>query len=155
MATSESTVLTPAAWAEQMLSALVESTTQDAFNTAFNAFISPDAQITLNGGPLTVEAFKAVYGPEKVGETHATTSYPAAVEIISDVNNLGASGGVVGFIGNGIIYDVSSGTQTIHTVNTSMHLVITSDGVNPTSRRVTAVNEVVSMSSSAPTSTAT
>lgn len=140
---AETAIVTPAAWAESTLAEIITSTTQTDFDNAFTAFVSPDVQITLNGQSQTLTEYKEIFQNEKVGEQSAQVAYAGTVELISDLKNPGVSGGLVGFFGNGTIYNEVSGVKSTHTIATSLQLVITSDGNDPTSRKVVSMNEVV------------
>ncbi|EPQ51124.1 hypothetical protein GLOTRDRAFT_49415 [Gloeophyllum trabeum ATCC 11539] len=68
-------------WTEEHLSAIFEATNSQAFNQAFDAFIAPDAVITVNGVKTSVAQYKQQLQGEAFLEASATVKYDGAVEV--------------------------------------------------------------------------
>ena len=77
-------VLTLTNWLEQHLGALVEATNKEDFDTAFNAFIAPHANVTVNGKKITVQEYKEGIWTEQRREQSASLSFKGIVEVPKD-----------------------------------------------------------------------
>lgn len=71
-------------WAEQHLTALYKATDKASLDAAYDAFLSTDAKITVNGKHLSGEAYKKQLLASKVIETGAQVAYSGAVEVPED-----------------------------------------------------------------------
>lgn len=58
MATSEIVLVPLDTWAKEHLTSLITAKTQDAFDQAFESFISKEVKVTINGAHLTREQYK-------------------------------------------------------------------------------------------------
>jgi len=68
-------------WAQQRITAIYQAQGQDAFNSAFDAFISKNVQtITFNGETLTRDQYKQQITTEKFLERSVTVTFPGTVD---------------------------------------------------------------------------
>ena len=73
-------------WAQQHLTTLFQTTNQDDFNAAFDAFISKHVKITVNGKSLTRDEYKQQLQAEKFEESGAQINFLGTVEVPKDAN---------------------------------------------------------------------
>jgi hypothetical protein len=78
-------------WAEQHLSSIIKATTQTAFNSAFDAFLSKSANITVNGKHVSRDAYMKLLQGEGFDEAGATVKFTDAVEVPSESNSIQVS----------------------------------------------------------------
>ncbi|KAH9916561.1 uncharacterized protein BXZ73DRAFT_34538, partial [Epithele typhae] len=68
-------------WVQQHVRTLYSAKTQQAFDAAFDTFVSQDARITLNGKHLSREDYKNTIRGEVQGETGATVTFKDVVAV--------------------------------------------------------------------------
>ncbi|GBE87226.1 hypothetical protein SCP_1004730 [Sparassis crispa] len=146
-------------WTESLLTAILNATTEATFNEAFDAFLSQDVHITVNGKHVTREQYKKQLSSEKWTERTsdpASVAFEGAVEVPADKNEP-ISNGVVGLFYKATIYGrfFILGAPSASTVNSSLNVVIAQDKSIPApvyppgvrgdfdDRRVTVLNQVV------------
>ena len=71
-------------WTEGKLSAIFKATTQVAFDTAVNDFLSKDVEILLNGECVSREELKRTWQREKLNESSASVKFNSAIEVPKD-----------------------------------------------------------------------
>jgi hypothetical protein len=76
------------AWAEQHLSSIIQATTKTAFDSAFDAFLSKNATITLNGKDISRDEYQKQLQGEGFDEAGATVQFSGAVEVPSEINSI-------------------------------------------------------------------
>ncbi|CAK5270961.1 unnamed protein product [Mycena citricolor] len=79
-------------WAQQHLSSILKATTDVSFNEAFDAFISKNASISLNGKSVSREAYKAQLQAEQFDEAGADVQFGGAVDVPSSTIESGVVG---------------------------------------------------------------
>ncbi|KAJ6479022.1 hypothetical protein C8R45DRAFT_832855, partial [Mycena sanguinolenta] len=67
-------------WAQQHLSAILKATTQTEFDSAFDAFVSKNATITVNGKKVSRDEYQKQLQGEGFDEAGATVQFSGAVE---------------------------------------------------------------------------
>lgn len=73
------------AWVEGGLSAILKSTTEEAFDSAFDRFISQHANITVNGQHLSRDNYKQqLLGESAVNKRAAEVKFDGVVEVSTD-----------------------------------------------------------------------
>ncbi len=75
-----------ASWAQQRLTALLESTSQESFDAAFDGLIAEEVTITVNGNSVTRDEYKKFLKGDKALEVAAQIQYIGALEVPSDPN---------------------------------------------------------------------
>jgi hypothetical protein len=78
-------------WAEQHLSSIIKATTQTAFDSAFEAFLSKHATITVNGKNVSRDEYKKQLRGEGFDEAGAIVQFGGAVEVPSENNSIQVS----------------------------------------------------------------
>jgi hypothetical protein len=78
-------------WAEQHLSSIIKATTQTAFDSAFEAFLSKHATITVNGKKVSRDEYKKQLQGEGFDEAGAIVQFSGAVEVPSESNSIQVS----------------------------------------------------------------
>jgi hypothetical protein len=72
-------------WAEGQLSAILKATTEAHFDSAFDAFISKHANITVNGQSLSRDQYKQqLLGESAVNKQSASVQFSGTVEVPTD-----------------------------------------------------------------------
>ncbi|KAJ7662916.1 hypothetical protein B0H17DRAFT_952936 [Mycena rosella] len=71
-------------WAEQHLSSIIKATTQTMFDSAFDAFLSKNATVTVNGKHISRDEYKKQLQGEGFDEAGATVTFGGAVEVPAD-----------------------------------------------------------------------
>ena len=69
------------AWTQQGVRSLYTAKSPQEFDTAFDAFIAPDARIHLNGKQLSREQYKQRLRGETSGETGANVTFGHIVSV--------------------------------------------------------------------------
>ncbi|KIP06757.1 hypothetical protein PHLGIDRAFT_13669 [Phlebiopsis gigantea 11061_1 CR5-6] len=87
-------ILTLDSWAEQRLQAVLQSTSKQAFDVAFDAFISPLAQITLNGENVSRADYGTYLWKAQAHERSATVDFKGVVAVPKDQDALIQTGEV-------------------------------------------------------------
>ncbi|KAF9265112.1 hypothetical protein L218DRAFT_998087 [Marasmius fiardii PR-910] len=89
-------VLPPAAtWARQHLSSLIQATSQETFNSAFDSFISRDVkEITLNGTRISRDEYKEKFRSQVFDERQTTVTSVGTVASGEDALLSGGTGTV-------------------------------------------------------------
>ncbi|KAJ7743379.1 hypothetical protein B0H16DRAFT_1561617 [Mycena metata] len=142
-------------WAENQLSLIIKATSSTAFNSAFDAFLSKNATITLNGKHISREEYKTKLQGEGFDEAGATVHFSGAVEVPSEPNSIQA--GVVGLFYNATIAEniVIRDAPVQSNITSSINLVIEEDkSLSPPhlppgvhgffdGRRVSVLNQVI------------
>ncbi|KAJ7725303.1 hypothetical protein DFH07DRAFT_854181 [Mycena maculata] len=115
-------------WAEQHLSAIIKATSQAAFESAFDGFLSKNATVTVNGKHVSREQYKQQLQGEGFDEAGAFVTFGGAVEVPADQTNP-IQAGVVGLFytatisENIVIRDAPVQSQ----ITSSLNLVIEED----------------------------
>ncbi|KAH9936906.1 hypothetical protein B0H21DRAFT_825469 [Amylocystis lapponica] len=142
-------------WTEQRLTAIFRATNPADFDAAFDAFVAPDAHITVNGKPLSHAQYKQRFASEKLEERAqdpAQVAFSGTVAAPATANESGGVGAVGAFykatiFGRFFVF----GGPTSSTVSASLNLVVADDmtlhaprlpGGDFDGRRATVVNEV-------------
>ncbi|KAF8890783.1 hypothetical protein BD779DRAFT_249239 [Infundibulicybe gibba] len=146
--------LTP--WAEQHVSAILQATDSASFDNAFDAFVSVNAKITVNGVDTSRDNYKSLIQGEKFDEAGATVSFNGAVEVLADPTNSFGAGAVGLFYTavvarNLLVHDAPIESQ----VTASLNIIVETDPAVPAPhlppnihggffdpRRVTVLNQV-------------
>ncbi|CCL99075.1 uncharacterized protein FIBRA_01087 [Fibroporia radiculosa] len=137
-------ILTLTEWAENNISAIYKATTQNAFNSAFNAFVADDAHITVNGHELTREKYRQLL-QDQTGLENENVTFSGAVGVLKKKDNS------LGLAGNaGIFYKATGNLVNIRSlspaplriITSSLNITVVQVGTSET-RVVSAVNQVV------------
>ncbi|KAJ6476358.1 hypothetical protein C8R45DRAFT_1102616 [Mycena sanguinolenta] len=142
-------------WAQQHLSSIIQATTQTTFNSAFDAFVSKNATITVNGKKVSRDEYQKQLQGEGFDEAGATVQFSGAVEVPLEGNSIQA--GVVGLFYTAIIAEniVIRDAPVQRQITSSLNLVIEEDkSLTPPhlphgihgffdGRRVSALNQVI------------
>ncbi|KAJ7468719.1 hypothetical protein FB451DRAFT_1560410 [Mycena latifolia] len=143
-------------WAEQHLSSIIKATTQTAFDSAFDAFLSKNATVTVNGKHISRDAYKKQLQGEGFDEAGAIVTFGGAVEVPTDQSNP-IQAGVVGLFYTAVISEaiVIRDAPVQSTVTSSLNLVIEEDkSLSPPhfppgvrgffdGRRVSVLNQII------------
>jgi hypothetical protein len=78
-------------WAEQHLSSIIKATTKPAFDSAFEAFLSKQAKITVNGKSVSRDDYRKQLEDEGFDEAGAAVHFTGAVEVPSESNDIQVS----------------------------------------------------------------
>ncbi|KAK7029887.1 hypothetical protein R3P38DRAFT_2932197 [Favolaschia claudopus] len=155
MSTVSNLVLPPLkTWAEQHLSSIIKATTKPAFDSAFDAFLSKHATITVNGKRVSRDEYQNQLQGEGFEEVNADVQFTGAVEVPSSE---GVAGGVVGLFYTALIAEgiVIRDAPVGRKITSSLNLVIEEDkslqpphlphGVHGffDGRRVSALNQII------------
>lgn len=82
---SANIVLPLTTWAKTHLQAILTATTEAAFDSAFNQFVSHNAHITVNGKHVARSLYKEqLMGESAVNKLSATVKFDGAVEVPTD-----------------------------------------------------------------------
>jgi len=142
-------------WTEEHLTTLIQASTQDAFDTAFDNFISQNVDITFNGAPLTRDQYKQQVQSEQLLERAATVTFNSIVQAPQLNTQATQSSGLVGVSFTATYVETINvlGAPEEHTANSSLNITIAQDpsiplppsgirgDVDP--RRVVALNQVL------------
>ncbi|TFK80789.1 hypothetical protein K466DRAFT_503282 [Polyporus arcularius HHB13444] len=79
-------------WVEQRITALYSAKTADAFSSAFDAFISQDASIKVNGKPTSRDEYKQMIQGEITGDVGAQVTFNGIASVPSEDKDLRAIG---------------------------------------------------------------
>ncbi|KAJ6615357.1 hypothetical protein B0H10DRAFT_2041069 [Mycena sp. CBHHK59/15] len=115
-------------WAEGHLSSIIKATSATAFDSAFDAFLSKHAKVTVNGKHISRDEYKKQLQGEGFDEAGATVAFSGAVEVPADQSNP-IQAGVVGLFytatisENIVIRDAPVQSQ----VTSSLNLLIEED----------------------------
>nr|GAT55375.1 predicted protein [Mycena chlorophos] len=111
-------------WAELRLNALLNATTEETFDEAFDGFLSKDVKITFNGGELSRNEYKKQLQQQTVNEAGAQVQFGGVVGV-----NTALEAGAVGLFYTATIVQNSLvlGTPSESQVNSSMNLFIKVD----------------------------
>ena len=72
-------------WAEGHLSSILKATTESTFNDAFDAFLSKNATITVNGQHLSRDRYRQqLLGESAVNKESASVKFDGVVEVPTD-----------------------------------------------------------------------
>lgn len=128
-------------WTENHITAIYKATNLADFDKAFDAFISKDAQITLNGRKLTREEYKLQLVGETFAEKSANVSFLGAVDVPEKVIGLTQTG-TVGVFFQATVFGrlLFRGAPVTSTVNASLNATVAAGKSGTT---VTVLNEVV------------
>ncbi|OBZ77565.1 hypothetical protein A0H81_02238 [Grifola frondosa] len=115
-------------WTEQRVTALLTTTTEADFNTAFDAFLSKNVTITVNGQDLTRDQYKQQLRQEKFDEAFAQVQFSGAVEVPADTNRP-IDAGTVGIFYTATINEniLVLGAPSQSIVNSSLNVVVKPD----------------------------
>ncbi|GBE77642.1 hypothetical protein BKA93DRAFT_825402 [Sparassis latifolia] len=152
---SGSSVPSLSQWTQEHLKAVLDAASEEAFHTAFDAFISKHVHINVNGKHITREQYKQLLLGEKTFGTTAapcTLLFEAVVEVPADSSHP-AMAGTVGLFYEAVVTGryVVLGVPNTSTIRSSLNIVITPDtslahegtGYTLDTRRVSHLNEVV------------
>lgn len=115
-------------WTEQHLTSIFQATAQADLNDAFDAFISEDASITINGQKTSRDDYMRQLKIEKVLEASASMKFLGTVEVPVDNANPVLAGTVGTFFDAGIDEKLNIfGAPESHTVTSSLNVVIVQD----------------------------
>ncbi|KDQ62790.1 hypothetical protein JAAARDRAFT_171387 [Jaapia argillacea MUCL 33604] len=139
-------------WTESQITAILQATTPIAFDEALENFLAPDAEITVNGKPLSKEQYKALLQKDKLQESSATVDFSGAVEVPTD----GEKAGTVGVFFKSTIFKLLrvGGAEESSTLTSSLNVeisqftphFITGGGPGPVvfpERRVSKLDQVM------------
>lgn len=73
-------------WTEEHFQALIQTTSSDEFDAAFDALFAKDVNITVNGVPFTREQYKQQFQGGASANFSATVNFSGAVEVPADAN---------------------------------------------------------------------
>ena len=73
-------------WLKQHVTNLYTTTSNDDFDAAFDAFLTKDANITVNGKGVTRDQYKQQLLGQKFEESGAQVNFLATVEVPADEN---------------------------------------------------------------------
>ncbi|KAK6977044.1 hypothetical protein R3P38DRAFT_3126281 [Favolaschia claudopus] len=157
MSTVSNIVLPPLkTWAEQHLSSIIKAPTKPAFDSAFDAFLSKHATITVNGKHISRDEYQKQLQGEGFEEVSADVQFTGAVEVpSSEPESVG--GGVVGLFYTALIAEgiVIRDAPVGRKITSSLNLIIEEDkslqpphlphGVHGffDGRRVSALNQII------------
>ncbi|KAF7345040.1 hypothetical protein MVEN_01666900 [Mycena venus] len=142
-------------WAEQHLSSIIKATTKTAFDSAFDAFLSKNAKITVNGKHVSRDDYQKQLQGEGFDEAGATVQFSGAVEVPSESNSIKA--GLVGLFYTAVIREniVIRDEPIERQITSALNLVIEEDkSLTPPhlphgihgffdGRRVSVLNQVI------------
>ncbi|KAF7373248.1 hypothetical protein MSAN_00533700 [Mycena sanguinolenta] len=142
-------------WAQGHLSSIIKATTQTAFDSAFDAFVSKNATITVNGKKVSRDEYQKQLQGEEFDEAGADVQFNGAVEVPAESNSIQA--GVVGLFYTAVIAEniVVRDAPVERQITSSLNLVIEQDkSLSPPSlphgihgffdgRRVIELNQVI------------
>ena len=77
-------ILTLSSWVETRLEAVLKATTKKDFDAAFDAFVAPHANITLNGEKVSRSHYSQQLWQEQEHERSATVNFKGIVEVAKD-----------------------------------------------------------------------
>ncbi|KAJ7147211.1 hypothetical protein C8R46DRAFT_1231809 [Mycena filopes] len=123
-------------WAEDSLRAIITATNSRGLSAAFDAFLAPDVDITINGSPLS----RADYISKRVGKGFDPTSsinFTASIEVPA-VANSSAAGVVALFLRDHVSDTVVSAANLVIKPDAS---ISTAHGAD--NRRVSIINQVI------------
>jgi hypothetical protein len=142
-------------WAEGHLSAILTSTTEADFDNAFDAFLSTNAHISVNGKQLSRDQYKQqLLGESAVNKESASVQFNGTVEVPTDAEQP-VDAGLVGifFVNTIILKFLVFGAHAESRVTSSLNVFIEQDKSLPQppvspiigvfdGRRVTTLNQV-------------
>lgn len=79
-------------WVQQRITALYSAKTAEDFSSAFDAFVSQDASIRVNGKPTSRAQYKEMIQGEITGDVGAQVSFNGIASVPSDDKDLRAIG---------------------------------------------------------------
>ncbi|KAJ6530641.1 hypothetical protein B0H19DRAFT_1191682 [Mycena capillaripes] len=143
------------AWAEQHLSSIIKATTYTALDSAFDAFLSQHAKITLNGKHISRDEYQKELHGAGFDEAGALVQFSGVVEVPSQSHPNQA--GLVGLFCTATIGEnlVVRDGPIVRQIISSLNLVIEEDksltpphfanGVHGffDGRRVSALNQII------------
>ncbi|KDQ62740.1 hypothetical protein JAAARDRAFT_30645 [Jaapia argillacea MUCL 33604] len=109
-------------WTESRITAILKATSTTDFDQAFDAFIAPDAQITVNGAPLTRDQYKQQLAGEGLLEALASVTFNGAVEVPTDGQLAGTVG--VFYVATIVSKLLIDGAPAESTITSSLNVVI-------------------------------
>ncbi|RPD53647.1 hypothetical protein L226DRAFT_611225 [Lentinus tigrinus ALCF2SS1-7] len=145
---SEPLLLALPNWVENRITTLYQAKDADAFNTAFDAFISHHVQIKVNGKPMSREQYKKLIMGEIKSDVSADVAFNGIVSVPDATKDRPAVvTGTVGVFFKATVFGkfLVFAHHTSSTVTSSMNVVVSHDtsikGVD--NRRVTILDEVL------------
>ncbi|KAI8992771.1 hypothetical protein BD414DRAFT_482155 [Trametes punicea] len=141
-------------WVQQHVKALYSAKTEEAFDTAFDSFISQHAQIRLNGKNVGRDEYKKAIRGEITGDVSADITFNGVVSVAAEGGADTIGTGSVGLFFKAVVYGrffVFAAPES-STVNSSLNVVVTEDVPRPhqfgrggafDGRRVTVLDEVL------------
>jgi len=115
-------------WLKQHVTTLYTVTDTSAFDDAFDAFLTKDASITVNGAKITRDQYKQQLLGQKFEESGAQVNFLASVEVPADQTQTALAGDV------GISFQATVdekflvlGAPETRSVNSSLNVVIIQD----------------------------
>ncbi|KAJ7922543.1 hypothetical protein B0H13DRAFT_2317384 [Mycena leptocephala] len=135
-------------WAEQHLSSIIKATTKPAFDSAFEAFLSKQAKITVNGKSVSRDDYQKQLEGEGFGEAGAAVHFTGAVEVPSESNDI--QSGLVDLFYTAVIDEIRDApverqiTTAFNSFLTPPHLP---QGVHGffDGRRVSVLNQIIAV----------
>ncbi|THH28080.1 hypothetical protein EUX98_g6105 [Antrodiella citrinella] len=115
-------------WLKQHITTLYTVTDRTAFNNAFNAFLTQDASITVNGKKVTKDEYMQQLLGQKFEESGAQVNFLATVEVPADQNQPQLAGDVgTSFQATVDEQFLVLGAPETRSVNSSLNVVIVQD----------------------------
>ncbi|KAI0702773.1 hypothetical protein C8Q76DRAFT_802360 [Earliella scabrosa] len=117
-------------WAQRHITAVYSATTAEEFNSAFDAFVSEDVKITVNGKSMSREEYKQMVQGEITADVGAEVSFNGVVAVPSEDKDLRAIGtGTVGAFFKAVVFGkfFILGARQSSTVSSTMNIVVIQD----------------------------
>jgi len=133
-------------WTESSISDIYSATAENSFDTVFNAFLSDDARITVNGKHLTRDQYKQLLRGEQTLEHSANVTFNNSVAVPTDPGAPSQSqvGNVGIFYTAQIVEGINElGAPATRTVRSALNVLVVGNGVR-NGRKVSALDQVIS-----------
>ncbi|RPD76785.1 hypothetical protein L226DRAFT_521524 [Lentinus tigrinus ALCF2SS1-7] len=117
-------------WVQQHITTLYSAKTPEAFSSAFDAFISQDVSIKVNGKPMSRAQYKQMVQGEITGDVGAEVTFNGVVSVPADDKDLRAIGtGTVGAFFSAEVFGkfFVFGAPQANTVSSSINVVVIQD----------------------------
>ncbi|KAI0705978.1 hypothetical protein C8T65DRAFT_696295 [Cerioporus squamosus] len=141
-------LLTLDSWVQQHITSLYSAKTSDDFNSAFDAFISQNVTIKVNGKPMSRDQYKALIMGEIKNDDGATVAFNGTVTVLDNAETFrptqaGSAGVFFKATVLGRIFTL--GQRQTSTVTSSLNVVVTTDPSVKEfdNRRVSFLDEVL------------
>ncbi|KZT67873.1 hypothetical protein DAEQUDRAFT_766831 [Daedalea quercina L-15889] len=130
-------------WTRNNISTIYRARNQNDFSKAYDAFVADNAQVTVNGRPLSRDQYKVLFHGEPFLEQSASVSFLGSVEVAARTKEPETVSGMVGIYYKATVSEGVRvpGCETSSTINSSMNVAI--EGGNAFDRKVTKVDQVI------------